>query len=472
MQDKRAAPRWRLKQSEQRALLILGDLIAGYLALLVALYFWAAGDAWLQFSLEFLKTRPDTWFYFLPILWIILLVDTYDVNKAGNMQLTMRGVGVATIAAIFLYLIVYFAMPPLTLPRRGVAFFIIFVVIFTLIWRYVYVRLFQAASRSRRALVIGAGKAGSTLVNVIADKNPPPFNLIGLIDDDPEKLGSTIRDYEVLGDHTQLFDIIDQRGITDLILAISGPIKHGMFQNLLMAQEQGLDIATMQEVYESLLGRVPINLLDSEWVIRSFVSHTPNGGFYRLFKRLMDLTISLVGLVFLVGLFPIIAVIILIDSGKPVIYSQERLGRGGVPYRIYKFRTMKTTKDMEIEALVTAANDPRVTRAGKFLRKVHLDELPQVINVLMGDMSWVGPRSERSELVEIFQKVVPFYRARMLVKPGVTGWAQINQPYAETVEETAIKLEYDLYYIEHANILMDITILLRTFGAVLGFKGR
>ena len=245
-----------------------------------------------------------------------------------------------------------------------------------------------------------------------------------------------------------------------------------MFQNLLMAQEQGLDIATMQEVYESLLGRVPINLLDSEWVIRSFVSHTPNGGFYRLFKRLIDLAISMVGLVFLVGLFPIIAVIILIDSGKPVIYSQERLGRGGVPYRIYKFRTMKTTKDMEIEALVTAANDPRVTRAGKFLRKVHLDELPQVINVLMGDMSWVGPRSERSELVEIFQNVVPFYRARMLVKPGVTGWAQINQPYAETVEETAIKLEYDLYYIEHANILMDITILLRTFGAVLGFKGR
>jgi len=177
-------------------------------------------------------------------------------------------------------------------------------------------------------------------------------------------------------------------------------------------------------------------------------------------------------LVFFVGLFPIIAVIILIDSGKPVIYSQERLGRGGAPYRIYKFRTMKTNADMEKEALVTATDDPRVTRVGRFLRKVHLDELPQVINVLRGDMSWIGPRSERSELVEIFQRVLPFYRARMLVKPGVTGWAQINQPYAETVEETAIKLEYDLYYIEHANILMDITILLRTFGAVLGFKGR
>ncbi|HAE85527.1 MAG TPA: hypothetical protein DCG78_03335 [Anaerolineaceae bacterium] len=472
MQDKRATPRWRLKPTEQRAVLILGDLIAGYLALLVALYLWAAGDAWLQFSLEFLKTRPDPWFYLLPIFWVVLLVDTYDLNKVGNLQLTMRGVGVATLAATFFYLIIYFSMPPQTLPRRGVAFFVIFVVIFTLIWRFIYVRSFQAASRSKRVLIIGAGKAGSTLVDVITDRNPPPFNLIGLIDDDPEKKGKRIRDFEVFGDHTQLFDIIYQRGITDLILAISGPIQHGMFQNLLMAQEQGLDISTMQEVYESLLGRVPINLLDSEWVIRSFVSHTPNGGFYRLFKRLMDLLISMVGMVFLVVLFPIIAVLILIDSGSPVIYSQERLGRGGIPYRIYKFRTMKTNADMEKEGLVTASNDPRVTRVGRFLRKVHLDELPQVINVLVGEMSWVGPRSERSELVEIFQKVVPFYRARMLVKPGVTGWAQINQPYAETVEETAIKLEYDLYYIEHANILMDITILLRTFGAVLGFKGR
>jgi lipopolysaccharide/colanic/teichoic acid biosynthesis glycosyltransferase len=122
--------------------------------------------------------------------------------------------------------------------------------------------------------------------------------------------------------------------------------------------------------------------------------------------------------------------------------------------------------------LVTAYNDPRITRLGKFLRKVHLDELPQVINVLKGEMSWVGPRSERSELVAIFQEAIPFYRARMLVKPGITGWAQIHQQYAETIEETAIKLEYDLYYIQRANLLMDITIILRTFGSVLGLKGR
>ena len=139
---------------------------------------------------------------------------------------------------------------------------------------------------------------------------------------------------------------------------------------------------------------------------------------------------------------------------------------------IYKFRTMRSRLDMEKEALVTANNDPRITRIGKFLRKAHLDELPQIINVLQGEMSFVGPRSERVELVRVFQREVPFYRARMLVKPGITGWAQIHQAYAETIEETATKLQYDLYYIEHASIWMDFNILLRTVGSVLGFKGR
>ena len=472
MQEKNTSQRLRLQPSEHRSILILGDIAAAVLALFVALYLWSAGDAWISFSLEFLRTRPDTWFYLLPLVWIALMVDSYDLNKAGSLKQTLRAIGLAFIVAFVLYLIVYFAMPPQTLPRLGVAYFIVFVSIFTLLWRVTYVRIFSAATKSRRLLVIGAGKAGSTLVNVIADQVPPPYNLLGLIDDDPEKLGTQIRNYPVLGDHSQLLTLVRELGVTDLILAISGQMNHGMFQNLLTAQERGLQISTMAEVYEELLGRVPIDLLDSEWVVRSFVDRAPLGGIYRMMKRLMDLILTLLALVVFIALFPIIAVSILIDSGKPVIYSQERLGRGGEPYRIYKFRTMKNKADMEKEALVTAFNDPRITRLGKFLRKVHLDELPQVINVLKGEMSWVGPRSERSELVAVFQQEVPFYRARMLVKPGVTGWAQIHQRYAETVEETAVKLEYDLYYIEHANLLMDITIILRTFGSVLGFKGR
>jgi lipopolysaccharide/colanic/teichoic acid biosynthesis glycosyltransferase len=180
--------------------------------------------------------------------------------------------------------------------------------------------------------------------------------------------------------------------------------------------------------------------------------------------------LALLGGLALVALFPLIALIILLDDGFPIFYHQPRVGKNGVPYRIYKFRTM--VKDAEKAGARTASeNDARITRLGKFLRRSHIDELPQVINILKGEMSVVGPRSEQIELVNKFQKELPFYRARLLVRPGLTGWAQINQRYATTTEDTGVKLEYDLYYIKHRNLMLDMTIILRTVGAVIGFKG-
>ena len=276
----------------------------------------------------------------------------------------------------------------------------------------------------------------------------------------------------MVGCHEDLDRIIAEQNITDLILAISNEMSPGMFQTILQAQEDGLNMSTMQGAYEALTNRIPISLLASDWVIRSFIERKPTSGFYRLTMRLIDLVLGLIGMAGLIVLYPLIAILIKIDSNGPVIFKQIRLGRGGKPYTIYKFRTMVLSQDMENEALVTSTNDPRITAIGRFLRKSHLDEIPQIVNVMRGEMSFVGPRSERSELVSIFQREVPFYRARMLVKPGITGWAQIHQNYAETIEETAVKLEYDLYYIENASVLMYITIIIRTISNVLGFKGR
>ena len=462
----------RLKLSEQRFILVLGDLLAATIALFVALYVWASGDSWYRFSVDFLKYRAPVWFYLLPLIWLILLVDTYDTRKSANLRQTLRGIGMVFLGSVIVYLVIYFAVEPNSLPRLGVAVFIVTATLLTLLWRLVYVRTFTSVSRQQRVLIVGAGKAGTALVEVISELDPPPFKLIGLIDDDPAKLGTNIHGSPILGNHESMTEIIANQGITDLILAISNEMNHGMFQSILTAQEDGINLTTMTETYENLSGRVPIDLLESDWVIRAFLDRAPTGGFYRIAKRLMDLGLALIGLIGLAVLFPLLALIILIDSGRPVIFTQKRLGKGGKPYNIIKFRTMKSKSDMEKEALVTANNDPRITRIGKFLRKAHLDELPQIINVLRGEMSFVGPRSERVELVRVFQMEVPFYRARMLVKPGITGWAQIHQAYAETIEETATKLQYDLYYIEHASILMDINILLRTVGSVLGFKGR
>lgn len=462
----------RLKLSEQRFILVLGDLLAATIALFVALYVWASGDSWYRFSVDFLKYRAPVWFYLLPLIWLILLVDTYDTRKSANLRQTLRGIGMVFLGSVIVYLVIYFAVEPNSLPRLGVAVFIVTATLLTLLWRLVYVRTFTSVSRQQRVLIVGAGKAGTALVEVISELDPPPFKLIGLIDDDPAKLGTNIHGSPILGNHESMTEIIANQGITDLILAISNEMNHGMFQSILTAQEEGINLTTMTDTYENLSGRVPIDLLESDWVVRAFLERAPTSGFYRISKRLMDLVLGLTGLIGLAILFPLLALIILIDSGRPVIFTQKRLGRGGKPYTIYKLRTMKSRSDMEKEALVTTTNDPRITRIGRFLRKSHLDELPQIINVLRGEMSFVGPRSERVELVQVFQKEVPFYRARMLVKPGITGWAQIHQPYAETIKETATKLQYDLYYIEHASIWMDFNILLRTVGSVLGFKGR
>lgn len=463
--------RFRLQNSEQRFILILGDLLAGTIALFLALFVWARADS-LDFTAEFFRTRVDTWFYFLPIIWMVLLVDTYDLGKAGKFRSTLKGVAVALIVASLAYLVVYFLVPPMSLPRVGVAAFIIMTSILTIIWRLIFIRMFKAVSQQRRVLIIGAGKAGTELTKEIAKSDPKPFNLIGFIDDDPLKLNTRIFDVPVLGNYKTMESIVEQMGISDFVLAISHEMNPGMFAEILEAQEAGIELTTMQDSYEHITGRVPIDLLQPDWVIRSFLDRKPNSGFYRIFKRLLDIFLALVGLIGLVILFPFIAIGLIIDDGFPIIFKQERLGRGGKPYTIYKFPTMRKNLDETQAGLVTAEKDPRVTRFGRLLRKTHLDELPQIVNVLKGEMSFVGPRPERSELVRVFQSGVPFYRTRLLVKPGITGWAQIHQGYAETVEETSIKLEYDLYYISHASIWMDVTILLRTVGSVLGFKGR
>jgi exopolysaccharide biosynthesis polyprenyl glycosylphosphotransferase len=244
------------------------------------------------------------------------------------------------------------------------------------------------------------------------------------------------------------------------------------FQTILDAQDRGVEVIPMPALYEELMGRVPVHHLESEWLIRSFVVEARAGGFYETGKRLLDLAASVVGLGIWLILYPLIALVILIDSGFPIMYSQMRSGKGGRPFRIHKFRTMRQDAEKDGQARMAQESDDRVTRVGYFLRRTHLDELPQFWNVLRGEMSMVGPRSERPEWVTHFEKQIPFYRARLLVKPGITGWAQVNYGYVSTVEETTLKLEYDLYYIKHRSILMDLTIILRTVGQMIGFRGR
>jgi lipopolysaccharide/colanic/teichoic acid biosynthesis glycosyltransferase len=225
-------------------------------------------------------------------------------------------------------------------------------------------------------------------------------------------------------------------------------------------------------MYEELTQRVPVDHLESDWVIRSFVDQIRVSGVYELFKRLMDILGGLLGTSFFIIILPFIAIAIILESGFPIFYSQERLGKGGRLFKIYKFRSMKQNAEEDGEARFAAENDPRITRVGNFLRRTRLDEMPQFLSVVTGEMSLVGPRAERPSLVAELQKQIPFYRARLLVKPGLTGWAQINYGYVASIKETSVKLEFDLYYIKHRTLGMDFNIVLRTIGTVLRRTGR
>ena len=461
-----------MRPGERYVILLIGDALAAGLALFGALYFWASSpNEWLRFSFEFLNTRPKMWFYLMPLAWLVMMVELYDVHRAHRRRETVRGVSMAALVSLGVYLPLFFMFPD-TLPRRGVAAFILIAFATTLTWRLTYISIFTAPQFMRRVLIIGAGKSGVTLLQILDDLWPPPFFVVGLIDDDVNKIGKRLGDYPVLGGCECLLEVIRNECVSDLIFAISGEMSGRMFQAILDAAEQGVEVTTMPIFYEETLGRVPIFHLDSDWVLRSFVDQAHASGIYEVGKRVVDILGGLAGCLGLAVILPFICVAIMIDSGLPIFFLQNRLGKNGKTYKIIKFRSMRQDSETNGEVRVTTQNDDRITRAGLFLRKSHLDELPQFINVLKGEMSLVGPRAERSELVTKLQQNIPFYRARLLVKPGITGWAQINFGYAATVEDTAVKLEYDLYYIKHRNILMDTVILLRTFGTVIGFRGQ
>ncbi len=472
----------RLRPSEHRTLLFIGDLIASVLAAVGANYTWL-GYAWYRListgisPMQAVKFFPSAdvpfWFYFLPIIWIIFLVEIYDPHNAANRKRTLRGIAVAAIMGLVLYSLLFiFYRDPESLPRIIVGVYLLLASLLTLVWRLLYIRLYTSSGLQRRILVIGAGKAGRTLARLYHTMNPPPFQFVGFMDDDREKIGKKYEGFPVFGNSEQMLQVIEEQRISDVVIGIMGVMRGITFQRILDAQEDGVEIIPMPTLYEEMTGRVPIQHLESDWLIRSFVDQARVSGFYEFLKRVVDVLGGLAGMAVFFIVFPFASLATLVDSGRPVFYSQSRLGKSGSLFNVRKFRTMYINAEADGKARPATENDPRITRVGNFLRKTRLDELPQFWNVVRGEMSLVGPRAERPELVAEYQRQIPFYRARLLVKPGLTGWAQINYGYVASVTETGVKLEYDLFYIKHRTLTMDIQIVLRTIGTVVRAVGR
>jgi len=360
-------------------------------------------------------------------------------------------------------------------------------------WRAGFSALALPGRLVRRLLIVGAGQSGRRILEALRKRPLNGLEAVGFVDDDPRKASTIIDGLPVLGDSSRLSEYTEQLRVNLLVVAITHEKSPALLRELTKACWGNCQIIDMPSLYEFLAGKVPIEHISDIWLFLQGL--TKNNLPYRHIKRLMDLGLSLVVMAAVLPLFPFIALAIKLNSRGPVFYTQERLGEGGVPFRIYKFRTMEDGADGNGPQFAVPG-DPRITAVGRALRKFRLDELPQLINILKGDMSFVGPRPEQVQFTQDFQELCPLFRAgrraddspetlvpcgytekvpyysyRLLVKPGITGWAQVRYWYASDLEQTKEKLKFDLYYIKNMGFLLDLIIILKTIRIVLGARG-
>jgi exopolysaccharide biosynthesis polyprenyl glycosylphosphotransferase len=457
--------------SERRALLFIMDAVLVNSAVLIGFWVWQRLNAGLL-TWAFVG-QHWRWFPTLTAAWWVLawLFDLYEVNMAGRRLAVIQHLVIAMVMLVAGYMLAYFFLPPRFLPRLFFLFFAGAALILLTLWRTAYATLFSMPELRRRVLVVGAGWAGRTFVQMLEDKEEAGYAVVGFVDDDPQKQEQEIAGLPVLGDSRDLLDLIDRYRVDKLVLAITDEMQGELFQTLVDCRAEGLQIIRMPDLYQSLARRVPVEHINKGWVLNAMNGFTAVSRLERMGRRLLDFVMLLFGFVGLGLILPFVALAVALDDGGPLFYRQTRSGRAGQPFSVIKFRTMRTDAEKDGQPQWAQEDDDRITRVGKVLRKTRLDELPQIINVLRGEMHIVGPRPERPAFIAELEEKIPFYRTRLTVKPGLTGWAQIHYKYGNSVEDALVKLQYDLYYIRNRSLWLDFYIVFKTIGVVFRLEG-
>jgi exopolysaccharide biosynthesis polyprenyl glycosylphosphotransferase len=465
-----------LEFSERKLLLSIGDIVLIASGICGSFWYWTYLSH-RTFSWE-LVSQHSLWIIAMGIGWVVWMFvnDLYDLQIAVKLRRTLQRICWGSVTVGMIYLVYYFvtASAPLSEESFSLRFAPALAIVVTSmllsIWRAMYAIFLGVAHASQRAIVIGAGVTGAILAEAL--EHHPYYKAIGFIDDNPQLHGKAYQNIPVLGDRHSLRLEVDRYGVDEIILAISKPIDEDLLQILADFHERGVTITPMPVLYEKLTGKVAVEHIGSQWYSALPLNKNPFDTFNRIGKRCLDLICGMIiGSIF-AAVFPFVAIAIKLDSPGAIFYKQERVGQYGSKFTVYKFRSMVQNAERNGKAQWAVKGDARITAVGNFIRKTRLDELPQVLNVLRGDMSMVGPRPERYQFIKELQQQIPFYRTRLAVKPGLTGWAQINYGYGSTIEDALIKLQYDLYYLKHWSPWLDLKILLRTFSVVLKMQGQ
>jgi sugar transferase (PEP-CTERM system associated) len=347
---------------------------------------------------------------------------------------------------------------------------ILFASVGLLLWRILFeIYITRFASREN-ILIVGTGEVARQVGEEVRKNLRLGFHLVGFINASPARNNSTtVGAGDVLGDPAQMDRVIKKHGVDKIVVAITERRGEYPVKEMLALRVNGIQVVEWPGFFEKLSGRIPIDSLAPSFFIF-------NEGFRKSkillsIRRVVSAIVASILLVLLLPVFLVVAILIKLDSPGPVIYSQIRVGQKNKPIRIYKFRSMRNDAEKNGDAVWAVENDPRITRVGHFLRKTRIDELPQLFNVLIGELDFVGPRPERPEFVEKLQTLIPYYDLRHTVKPGITGWAQVMFHYGSTIDESKEKLQYDLFYIKNMSVKLDLLILFHTFKIVLLGRG-
>jgi len=452
----------------RKLIFIAGEAVLIYLAITLAAYLTYGR------GIGFIDTTLLVWPKVLLVMVILQISlyfnDLYEFKKSdSNLDMAARliqTVGITSIILAFIYMI----WPSMVIGRWIFFISLIILLFFIVSWRFLYIIAVRKKLLTEKSVIIGAGELVKDIMREIREKQDNSYNIDFIImngnENNPDNRlkGITI--------HHGFDDICSRvmgEDIKNIIVAFDE--RRGIFpyKQLLECKVNGINIIDGVTFYERITGKLLVEKINPSWFI--FSDGFKKSRLSRLIKRTKGLLLSTIMLALLSPFMLLVALIIKLDSKGPVLFSQERVGEDEKPFMLYKFRSMRTDAEAKSGPVWAQEDDPRVTRVGRIIRKLRIDELPQLWNVFKGEMSFVGPRPERKFFVDDLKTKIPYYSERFTVKPGVTGWAQIKYPYGATEKDALEKLKYDLYYIKNMSIAFDLMVIFQTVKTVLLGKG-
>ncbi|WP_417289519.1 sugar transferase [Corallibacter sp.] len=454
--------------SERKILLRLIDI----LSILGMLYLVSS-----SFDFDYFTIDKENWTWVLVLAVYLSIFGTifelYDLQKASKSDKMIGSVVLTASVTVLFYLLTPFYTPFLPTNRLQIVYFYLAIIIALFLWRFFYINFISSPRFNKKVLVVGEISNIDTIVNTFKDSDPN-YRIVGFIN--CEETNQEGLKYKGVTEYppSAMHDVIKEHNISEIVVASynAETITSEIYNDLMLLLEKGFLIKEYTQVYEDMTYRVPVQFVGKDFYKYFPFSRSNHNKLYLFFHRLFDLVFSFIGVVIGALFIPFILIGNLLGNRGPLFYKQERVGKNGKIFSIIKFRTMVVDAERSGNAVWATKNDARITVFGKFLRRSRLDEFPQFLNILKGDMSLIGPRPERPYFVKELSQVIPFYETRHIVKPGLTGWAQVKVRYGSTVEDSLMKLQYDLYYIKHRSFFLDANVIIKTFSTMLFFRGQ